>query len=414
MNRLILAAIVLGAALSFPSTSFALGNYKFCGRWTYHFDDQGQGEDFLLHEAGNSVGRINAARTWAVVERNGVNVWSGYMDTSGCTGNITANAGNYVFFVTTALAKSNKFIWIWPESNEQWQWFSATYNNQPQRATGNNVTHTTSFGTGERTASVAAVATHLLNQADQGLVDNTYKIYANPPCPGGSGACYDFSAVFLGTDNFGKSNAFKKSVIGHEVGHNVADKLFGSIGFSYSQDGGPAFPMCSCEHVTTSNKQHCLQSREFMAAAQTEGFGHFFATDLFNNGSQSDGMFAYYKEVNLFGTSLPPPVQVNVTVGSKWMATFCMPPMFEAGKGTEIDWLAFYWQLNNRTSSAFTYTNFRDVYQLACGGAGTNCTSSDNPEWLPLSIAVGTLYGSTSAKTQHWNTTADANGVIHL
>ena len=46
--------------------------------------------------------------------------------------------------------------------------------------------------------------------------------------------------------------------------------------------------MCRCDHVTSSNQLHCLQSREKIDTAIIEGFGYFFAAKLFNDEDEND------------------------------------------------------------------------------------------------------------------------------
>ncbi|MDD9945147.1 MAG: hypothetical protein OXU20_29160 [Myxococcales bacterium] len=411
VNKLFMLLIV-GTALWVPSTSFAQGKYKFCGRWSYQFVDEGVGEDHLLHNEGN-FGRIDAAYTWAVIWRDGSSVWSGYMDADGCTGEITALAGDYKFWVTTAINKDGTKFWIWPTDDENWQWFSKDYPDQPERP-GLVVTHTAFFGFGEQTAAAAAVATHLVQQPNQGLLERKYNIYAKQDCLGQAGfaGCYDtVDHVYLGDDNFGNWVAFNKSIVAHEIGHYVQDKLFGRIDNNYDLDGGDEFPMCSCDHVESSNQAHCIQSREHQSAAQVEGFAQFYAADLYNEGSGSTAGFGYYKEVNVFGFILDPPVAIDVAIPFKWMENYCMPDFLTGAKGTELDWATFYWELNNKTSSAFSYTDLEDVYEQACGGG--HC-SGEFMTWFPLALAVTDLYGPSTPKALHFSDTSETHGVVHF
>src|SRR5574342_443510 len=120
MNKFIaLAAFVLVAAAS--STGHA--TYKFCADWRYQFTDQGQGEDYLLHNLG-STGKIAAARSGAFVFKDNVLIWMGNLDTSGCTAALpSTTAGNYVFSIVPGLVKGSTKIEIYPNTSKQWRFF---------------------------------------------------------------------------------------------------------------------------------------------------------------------------------------------------------------------------------------------------------------------------------------------------
>ncbi|MBN1653599.1 MAG: hypothetical protein JXA30_07465 [Deltaproteobacteria bacterium] len=406
--RFLMFAGVLTAIATAPNTSLAVGYYKFCARWQYQFTDQGLGEDYLKHTAGQSYGRIAAARSYAMVWRDSTAVWGGYMNSSGCTGSIVGNAGTYLFWIFPEVSSSsNKKISIYPDSNEQWYtWSYSQY--RPAVPSGSTVTLWYNLG-GDPISSVAAVATEIINRAVSDtnfLPDKStpYKIYANQMCPGGASACYTGGRVYLGTLNGGRA-ANIKTAIAHEMGHANMDYLMGIPKVDYNHSVPADLTHCRCDHVSPpeENRLHCLQSREHAYTSQAEGWAHFYAADLFNNPSDSNCWFAYYKEF-LYGVVAPPPVQINAYADHKWIRTLCS----YSSTGSELDWLTLYWKVNNKTASAFSFADLNNVYRKICGDA--KCDSNDVPIWNSTLIAVGLIYGTTHPKFIFWRDTGVAKG----
>lgn len=166
-----------------------------------------------------------------------------------------------------------------------------------------------------------------------------------------------------------------KFVVGHELGH-MAEDFFGVPQASpwYFYDGDvprqtpgtddPASASmtpeltanCTCG-ATVDAAAHCLQSMEESGTAIGEGFGHFYASRLWNLLPSEGGTscnFEYYKAIS--GTSLtteptPPPVGVDCGVPHGLRDAECnavtivnssMSPMSHS---SEVDWLTYFWDL---------------------------------------------------------------------
>ena len=86
------------------------------------------------------------------------------------------------------------------------------------------------------------------------------------------------------------------------------------------------------------------------------------------------------------------------------METYCNA----SNRGTELDWMSFYWWLKNKES--YSWANWEDIYEGACGGT---CDGSDDPSWSDLQEAVEDRFGSSSTKLADWNTYSDSYGVNH-
>ncbi|MGB7214637.1 MAG: hypothetical protein WBE98_06320, partial [Gammaproteobacteria bacterium] len=70
-----------------------------------------------------------------------------------------------------------------------------------------------------------------------------------------------------------EGDSFWKYILAHEIGHEVQSRIWGRINNSYGEGAGiPGAPtLCRCDHVTSSNNLHCMQSLELPSAAQVEG-----------------------------------------------------------------------------------------------------------------------------------------------
>jgi hypothetical protein len=212
-----------------------------------------------------------------------------------------------------------------------------------------------------------------------------------------------------------------KFVIGHELGHvyqsragampnNSAGYCFSS-GFGYEAGCGgyvdPAAatsPLCRCDHVTGSNKLHCMQSLERDAAAQIEGFGHYFSARLWNDAGGTDCDFSYYKQFNAFllvaTAVVQPPVHLDCREQVRWRDTFC----YAQGMSTEYDWLGFLWNVNTVGTNTVSLTDLFEIWKLANQASSTIT-------WAQLQTAAATHLGAGSAKYTKFVADADKLGV---
>jgi hypothetical protein len=274
----------------------AVNQVRFCAAIENDYWDNLSGQDFLVDSF------IPANKHWAVLTRNGVTVWgAGYM-TGNCTGFVPIAPGTYRFSITSAVqVASGKFVWVYWDDDEVWTW-NAHERTVPPNPTG-DTTIDVAFGSTE-IFSASIVATRITSSA---LVAGTYKVYAAQECPSGLSCfcpgnlaiCTHGDAVYLGDLVQTGPDAFSKSVVAHELGHYVQYKLFGTWSYNYSQNVSQ--DLCRCDHVADPNdRAHCLQSSEQVGGARNEGWGHAFATGLFNTTLDSIAPFGYYKNFSLF------------------------------------------------------------------------------------------------------------------
>lgn len=143
-----------------------------------------------------------------------------------------------------------------------------------------------------------------------------------------------------------------------------------------------------------------------------KGWGHYYATQIFNNTGDPTAMFGYYKEFWIPGFPMeipppaPPPAWLDPKDWSQWMEYYCPG----ANRGVELDWLTFFWEISYRVATApYSKSDFASVFRNACGGQ--NCTSPP-PTWAQLQIAANAVFGGAgSEKALNWQNVGQNEGV---
>ncbi len=379
------------------------GNYKVCYKLGYSYIDAKMGEDYLIGHTSTSAGHEPARYMYAVVQNaSGSTVWSGWLDSAGCSPYFNHANGTYKGWVTTALYRSasNVTINLTPTDSSGFLWYWQGYSISGSGGT------ITLDGFGADTVSSAAIAAaNTLYRSTTGWPSGTTSnVYVNQNCPGSTGGCASGNNVWLGQDNFGVYLGWFKFVTSHELGHVVMRALFGMPANSYDNDA-PS-DLCQCKHVLSANQLHCLQSRHHVASAQVEGWAQFFGSTNLNVGSQSDCTFVYYKEFKMGnGVVQPVPNAKACYTPILWMETYCPATT----RGVEWDWMNFYWRLDNK--DAYAYADFKSVYQQACGGSCSGATTT--VKWSNTSAAASAVFGANHAKALAWANQGDAFGVNH-
>jgi hypothetical protein len=177
-----------------------------------------------------------------------------------------------------------------------------------------------------------------------------------------------------------------KFVSAHELGHEIQDQKNASLAVGYkfdlgtnrsgSPDQDPASSQtsealkrdCSCNVVDEANRSHCIQSIETSESAANEGFGHFFATRLWNRvpgEADYDGTcnFTYYKQTSSSDLVSAPqvfPVFVDCSRAYAHRDTQCND-VFITDKNdvrvpysNELDWLSYYWKATTSGTQSVT------------------------------------------------------------
>jgi hypothetical protein len=426
---------------------------KFCGYWYVSYMDGGFGEDvwntnaFMWQPAPYASAEVwdSSNNTW----------WSGHLNQSGCTPWIPTYSYYLLYFG----------YWTW-DNCDYTGGRSICFHNvlgySPYYPSGIQISHYSGasgsmetiyaqVGYNDDAIQTAAITDKmlLLNKARldaslDALLPNsaTYWIYANYAGPDPvMSYCGGDGNVYIGTQSGGGvfPGSWWKFIVGHEIGHCTQLRQMGYLtnglgGSDYDDGNEPAPPngkyVCRCDNVYSPDppyyiaKKHCLNSRELSRVAQYEGFAHFFATKVWNNDTQADATFVYYKRFQNSETSFTePPMAKNGFDPIKWLETTpgtgtsppgCKTPW--SGLGVEFDWLTFFYNVTSRDSGrAATRTTLPDlynIYELACGGTCTNTTA---PTGVQLYNAACTYFVSHSRLTAwyRFRDTMTAHGVFH-
>lgn len=364
-----------------------VGYYQLCMNWRAIFTDAALGDDFV------NANSTPATHAWATLMTDASTpevVLVGPLSGLGCTPPVLLGSGDsFTFLVMSDLVKPytgseivvSYYKTAAPGPN------GASYSTSvaplvlaeswtPTAGSGGTPVNPTVVSLTSKTEDpatrVAAVLGQMLKM-DLGIPGNTVmKAYANTGCPGtldangmpveacgGGGSNELFVGHVLNNTTHilmpNQHNSQYKYVISHEFGHVIASGNFGTA-FWYDGSDKPqpnaTEPLCRCDAVVEGNKKHCLQSKEYESYAINEGFAHFIAARTFNDPTQADCSFAYYKSylVPVGGfpfpseaTPLPPPTKVSCTGVIKWIDNHCpAPPSVFDEQGNEWDWMTFF------------------------------------------------------------------------
>jgi hypothetical protein len=377
------------------------GNFVICFKWPYWYYDSLLGEDVLIGQTTSAEGYEPARYMLAVLADSANNwIWSGNLDSTGCTPAVNHPNGAYTGFVTSSLYRpsSDVRIDVTQTDAKTFPWGALPYNIS---TSGGTITLTLTGAWAVTDAAIAAAQT--IWRSTSAYPNGTYTdVFTDQDCPGipGSG-CSSSTQIWLGTNLHGLANAGFKVITEHELGHRVQGALVGIPKNDYTIDATQA--SCRCDHVTSSNQQHCLQGRAMVSAAQVEGWGQFFAATNLNNGSDSNCTLAYYKEFrNDNGTVTNPPMAKSCYAQQRWMANHCA----SSSRGTEWDWMNHYWRVSNK--DGYSFSDFKSLYTAACGGG--SCSGKD-VSWFATSAAAVAAFGNNSPKANAWSTQSNNYGV---
>jgi hypothetical protein len=406
------AVPVKASALKAPDQAMPLTNtITLCTTWATDFADSGMGEDFLdpanngYTSAAHTGYWITNAGSWSTVYANG------WLDAWGCA-SVTLAPGDY---------------WVWRFTDEigtggvtfQAYYMSESTEYYDYDYTGFTVDSGTSWVNtypwwNDDTIQVAAIATVVASRQQSvglGMPSGNYKIHVNEGC-GSSVSCYNsgtnVTSISPDAIGGGASHAAWKHIVAHEFGHHVQFLAMGYPGYGYTLSS--SYAHCRCDHYDTywGNTIHCIQSREEIGGAALEGYGHAFAARVFNNTSQTNATFGYYKPfLNPWYDTDYPPLSFDAYNSYQWMESRCPA----SDQGTEIDWLNFVYGITNEASSyPTTMANLFSVYRRACGNPSANC-NDQTVSWSALNGAAQTHFGTSSPYYTRFNSTGAAAGV---
>ena len=289
-----------------------------------------------------------------------------------------------------------------------------------------NLVFQVGFGGSNLFGNMGAIAATALSRPELALLPGGfYSAFLDQDCPNGLGACYSPAndALYIGRDRYDVRDIWRKHIIGHELGHMVSYHLAGmplnAGGYNAEEctgcfenpcpiqgihtDACTLVQECQCTpHVVSANAVHCLQSREFANDAAQEGWGHFYATSIFN-APGNPGSFSYYKEIFFYGGVEYPPYNYEVVTDAvAWLENFCLEDG-ASDRGVELDWQFFFYNIHRSLGS--------DNYSMEDIGQVYAQTGTQTPTWNQLATAAQTLFPGN--KGAWWQFAGDWYGINH-
>lgn len=232
--------------------------------------------------------------------------------------------------------------------------------------------------------NVAAAAGHAMWRRGGGFSGVTYDFYtqyddcdtpsetSNPPtdecdpCGNNSGSCSRDGAAHLSTEGVNR-----RIIIVHEMGHSLAYFAAGSYSPPSDYDLDPGAP--DCYSLFDDGDSHEMNGKEWQSAAIKEGWAHFYAAVAFNQTNETDCGFIYYKSQNYdlvggneagdphpFSCEAGPSFTTSGIGAKNYLEEKCTGDLDD--KGTEMDWLRFWWDLLTEESATVSFDDCTEIY----------------------------------------------------
>jgi len=384
--------LLVGLLLLVPTRArAALYSVDFCAKYGIDYNDasSGAGDDWFTT---NTARVANGAKIRVRQLPAGPDKFFDYTDDSGanagCTSSLVLNS-NYDYRVSvqsTAQVSGNTISVLNNDTDHDLYSYIAYMFYSPRHST--NETFTTSLAD---QWNIAAAAGWAMRRGFYPETGKTFLFYTQH-CPFlAGGSCENDEWLYIDSSTPG---AGEKYVITHEMGHAAAEKANGGDNEfkDYSADTGGCY--------TSGNGGHGMNQEEYQSAAVTEGIAHYFAAITFNDPSEFDCFFVYYKSVDwdLDGTDDSPAVASVTCQGGPmypidqydYLGDMCDPPL--DNRATEYDWLRFFWDLtyDQEVSPSTIYDIWDDadpndwcrndtVDDMDTGTTDPPCSSGDFP-----------------------------------
>jgi len=369
-------------------TAAKAANYTLCVGLDTSLENVNVGEDYLIDADGPYVGRYLKA---AVFRNNVLIVGATYLNSAGCLTFSNANLGPFTMNVVSEMRV--------PRTDNAAQTNTAKIQDNTGVLAGWSFQHTfVSGGTTSKTFYAAASwATNLTVVTRQSLerlsngLSSKATLYITP------------------------AHNPRKYAIAHELGHAVVAHWFATNPWPQNASEVYDFNGGGVGCTWGGAGAHALHSMEYAAAGVIEGFPQFYATYAFNNETQTEASFYYYKD----GTGV---TDVNMETGpvggsTAFMTTDCSG--VKTGKGNELDWARQFWDY--RTNAGTKPSNNAILSQMFTAYNNPNVwfTAENEPNNGDFDNSVNRLtssIGSYDAANQtafatRWGSTDDTNGI---
>ncbi len=424
--RITTITVCLGVAviLLTPSVaSSAEAHVSFCGKWRSQYTDSGIGEDvFTSASTYDRPAQYAYSSIYEVAPGTDPVIWghTGLAE-NGCTPLVEVEVGKQYRFRMRTITRydSSRYIFVQNDTAEDWTtgypdgYVIYDFYFTPTRASVSYLVTVVAGKTWE--TNIAPIAGKIWDRQEDGAIT----IYSNTTILIRKSTAYSYAQYDSNNDWYrvwsgGNTTSVKKFVAGHEIGHAVGDRLADLHGSNYTSYQPTT--LCSCDHIdtdtTTDGCQHCLQSREYIRAGESEGWAHYFSTVVFNNRSSQDGWFGYYKDINYAAPATDctsPPCPIDVTDDKTWMEDQCSDGY--ADRGVEWDWLAFFWGLwTEDATNRYTMNQIALVWDEV-HDVDTESNHNELWRWEDLVQAADNLY--TGYKFEEFEEQGGNSGVDH-
>jgi len=376
---------------------------RVCFDLKVSYVDAGFGEDYVNAGASGGVPAVQAVsasymRAWVKPAFALFKVWDGYLNAAGCTPQLDLD-GSYVITMQSEVEKqagpnptdlAHYTVKLHTASGDSTKTWSRSFS-----ISGTQVV-TVTPSSWDRTQNVLGVVARMFVGLDNWVTPGTSTHFVDKGCPTDNpnipptDSCMSSGSVYVGPGDPPDKpvQSLNKFLVAHEFGHQVQFKNFAVGGFNYDAVIDPTHLLCRCDHVTSANGLHCIQSLEQYAAGFIEGFGHFYASKLFNSRSQSDCKFVYYKEISIIFGVLDPPMGVDCDLSIQWRDQYCS---HIANSSTEMDFMRFLWRLYADGPNRLSADEIDALFTQADLPAGAMT-------WTHLHNAAAAVLGLGSAK----------------
>lgn len=423
------SALIAGAALSWsPRALAATYSVTFCFQYAVSFTDAKStvGDDYLTSDASPLAARGVQYSVTQVAPLDtisgGYTPWTGNGG-EGCSPTLTLDSNRtYNVYANSRMLVNDNIIKIYDDDTSP-AYYGFGLTGYVPTASG-TVTITSPVNSGW---NVAAAATQALGRRNVGLSGEDVIFYTQAcgTWPGGtpaSGSCMRGSTGEVYVSQLGSSapGAGQKYVVVHEMGHEMAFLANGG----HNADKDEAANQDGCHGVVASDPGHDMTSKEYQGQAVNEGLAHYYAAVAFNNTTQDDCHFEYYKAVDLNGdgsASLEYP-RLTCEGGTYWYWGGAFPIPYTDGdwmfrdyveesceqlhpggtlgnRATELDWLRFFWDLDH--DQGVTTKNIFDIWD-----------ESEPQSWTKNGSGSNFTCGTTSWPSGRLRCAADTEGVL--
>lgn len=390
-NKHHLLMVVFGGFIAFmtmtSNASAANFNMRVCMDWRAEFTDAELGEDYLAENSltywTDSYGyyRISYASNDSTIDE-------GYLDIDGCSPYISATDGvEYRIRQGTRFSRNSSWVYLntdntaydpvnYPEPAD-WPHGAVLYNTYytpSGHSTGQYYTHNAPLGFQGYYSNMGAIVQRYMRYTNTLNIPANTHLHLRGFTAGSWYAGEDDNGYGAGTDQrvvinyFGNDHTYEKFRVAHEIGHATGamttSNLRGGSTAENMQDGDD---FCNCDLI--GGLAHCLNSREYIRAAESEGWAHFVAAEFFNARDDGNGYFGSYRDVtepNPYpdggGTTFhDAPWSVNLNTHKRWMEQVCDGTSM-ANHGVEWDWLIFYWQLWSNGDDRLDISDVKSIW----------------------------------------------------